>query len=47
MEQGELEAAVQLSELDEPLRALSTEKLIRIRRTGNLTEIDVGHQRLR
>jgi serine/threonine protein kinase len=47
IEQGELEAAVHLSELDEPLRALSTEKLIRIRRTGNLTEIDVGHQRLR
>jgi serine/threonine protein kinase len=47
VEQSELEAAAELFELDEPLRSLTAERLVRIRRTGNLTEIDVTHPLLR
>jgi hypothetical protein len=39
--------ALELFESDEPLRALRMERLIRIRKTGDLQEIDVYHPRMR
>ncbi|HLJ75702.1 MAG TPA: serine/threonine-protein kinase, partial [Thermoanaerobaculia bacterium] len=39
--------ALELFESDEPLRALLSERLIRIRKTGDLQEIDVYHPRMR
>ncbi|HEY6843507.1 MAG TPA: serine/threonine-protein kinase [Thermoanaerobaculia bacterium] len=39
--------ALELFESDEPLRALRAERLIRIRKTGDLQEIDVYHPRMR
>ena len=38
---------LELFESDEPLRALRRERLIRIRKTGDLQEIDVYHPRMR
>ncbi len=39
--------SLELFEVDEPLRTLSHERLIRMRRTGDLREIDVYHPRMR
>jgi serine/threonine protein kinase len=41
------ESTLELFEIDEPLRTLSNESLIRLRRTGDLREIDVYHPRMR
>jgi hypothetical protein len=40
-------STLELFETDEPLRALRAERLIRIRKTGDLQEIDVYHPRMR
>jgi hypothetical protein len=45
--EGEVEQALELFESDEPLRTLTRERLIRLRRTGDLLELDVYHPRLR
>ena len=42
-----LESGLELIEADEALRSLAAQRLVRVRRTGNLTEIDVYHDRLR
>ena len=42
-----LQTSLELFEMDEPLRTLSNERLIRVRRTGDLREIDVYHPRMR
>jgi eukaryotic-like serine/threonine-protein kinase len=39
--------ALELFESDEPLRSLRRERLIRVRKTGDLQEIDVYHPRIR
>jgi hypothetical protein len=39
--------ALELFESDEPLRALRGERLLRVRKTGDLQEIDVYHPRMR
>ena len=39
--------ALELFETDEPLRALRHERLVRVRKTGDLQEIDVYHPRMR
>src|SRR5262249_51341892 len=39
--------ALELFEIDEPLRALRRERLLRVRKTGDLQEIDVYHPRMR
>jgi len=39
--------ALELFESDEPLRTLRRERLIRVRKTGDLQEIDVYHPRIR
>jgi len=38
---------LELFESDEPLRALRRERLVRVRKTGDLQEIDVYHPRMR
>jgi hypothetical protein len=43
----EAEQRLELFEIEEPLRALINERLIRIRRTGDLLEIDVYHPTMR
>ena len=47
VEQNELEQTLELIESDEALRSLSAQRLIRITRTGNLTEVAPFHERLR
>lgn len=42
-----VQTTLELFEMDEPLRTLSNERLIRLRRTGDLREIDVYHPRMR
>ena len=42
-----VERKLELFESDEPLRTLTRERLIRLRRTGDLRELDVYHPRLR
>ena len=42
-----VERRLELFESDEPLRTLTRERLIRLRRTGDLLELDVYHARLR
>ncbi len=42
-----VERRLELFESDEPLRTLTRERLIRLRRTGDLLELDVYHPRLR
>jgi hypothetical protein len=42
-----VERKLELFESDEPLRTLTRERLIRVRRTGDLRELDVYHPRLR
>jgi hypothetical protein len=42
-----VERGLELFESDEPLRTLTREQLIRLRRTGDLLELDVYHPRLR
>ena len=42
-----VERNLELFESDEPLRTLTRERLIRLRRTGDLLELDVYHPRLR
>ena len=39
--------ALELFESDEPLRTLRRERLVRVRKTGDLQEIDVYHPRMR
>ena len=39
--------ALELFETDEPLRTLRRERLVRVRKTGDLQEIDVYHPRMR
>jgi hypothetical protein len=39
--------ALELFEIDEPVHSLTREHLIRSRRTGDLHEIDVYHERMR
>jgi eukaryotic-like serine/threonine-protein kinase len=46
-EQSLLEQQLELFEIDEPLRSLVAERLVRLRRTGNLSEVDLYHPRLR
>jgi eukaryotic-like serine/threonine-protein kinase len=43
----EIEERLELIETDEPLRTLSRERLIRVRRTGDLHEVDLYHPRMR
>jgi eukaryotic-like serine/threonine-protein kinase len=43
----EVERRLELFESDEPLRSLTRARLIRLRRTGGLLELDVYHPRLR
>ncbi len=43
----EAERALELFEIDEPVRSLANERLLRVRVTGNLREIDVYHPRIR
>ena len=43
----EIEKKLELIETDEPLRTLSREHLIRVRRTGDLHEIDLYHPAMR
>ena len=47
VEQNQLEQTLELIESDEALRSLSAQRLIRIRRTGNLAEVSPFHERLR
>jgi serine/threonine protein kinase len=42
-----IERSLELFESDEPLRALTRARLIRLRRTGHLLELDVYHPRMR
>jgi eukaryotic-like serine/threonine-protein kinase len=43
----EAERALELFEIDEPVRSLANERLVRVRVTGDLREIDVYHPRIR
>lgn len=45
--EDEVERRLELFESDEPLRSLSRARLIRLRRTGGLFELDLYHPRLR
>ena len=47
LEESVAAAALELFEIDEPLRTLARERLIRTRLTGDLIEIDVYHPRMR
>jgi hypothetical protein len=47
LEEGVVADALELFETDEPLRSLTRERLVRVRRTGDLHEIDVYHPRMR
>ena len=47
VEEGVAADALELFETDEPLRSLTRERLVRLRRTGDLHEIDVYHPRMR
>ena len=47
VEESEVRSGLEIFEIDEPMRALAREHLVRIRRTGNLSEIDVYHARMR
>lgn len=47
MPEEEVERALELFESDEPLRSLTRARLIRLRRTGDLFELDLYHPRLR
>jgi hypothetical protein len=47
LEEGVAADALELFETDEPLRSLTRERLVRVRRTGDLHEIDVYHPRMR
>jgi len=38
---------LELFEIDEPLRALTASHLIRVRRTGDLAELEMYHSRIR
>lgn len=42
-----IERSLELFEVDEPLRALTRARLIRLRRTGHLLELDLYHPRMR
>jgi hypothetical protein len=42
-----IEETLELFESDEPFRSLTRERLVRLRRTGDLLELDVYHPRLR
>lgn len=42
-----IEEALELFESDEPFRSLTRDRLVRLRRTGDLLELDVYHPRLR
>jgi hypothetical protein len=43
----EIERRLELFESDEPLRSLTRARLVRLRRTGDLFELDLYHPRLR
>lgn len=47
MAEDEVERRLELFESDEPLRTLTRERLVRLRRTGDLFELDLYHPRLR
>ena len=47
IEESAAAEALELFEIDEPLRTLARERLIRTRLTGDLIEIDVYHPRMR
>ncbi len=47
LEEGVAEDALGVFDIDEPVRALTREHLIRSRRTGDLHEIEVYHSRMR
>ena len=47
LEQSAVEESLELFEIDEPTRSLAAQRLVRVRRTGDLSEIDVYHDRLR
>ena len=47
VDENVLEQQLELIDADEPLRTLSRERLIRVRRTGDLHEIDIYHPRMR
>jgi serine/threonine protein kinase len=47
LSEDEVERRLELFESDEPLRSLTRARLIRLRRTGDLFELDVYHPRLR
>src|SRR5438105_2324287 len=47
VEEGAAANALELFETDEPLRSLTRERLVRVRRTGDLLEVDVYHPRMR
>jgi hypothetical protein len=47
VEEGDLEQKLELFETDEALRSLAAQRLVRLRRTGNLSEIAPYHDRLR
>jgi hypothetical protein len=46
LSEEEVERRLDLAESDEPLRALVRARLIRLRRTGDLFELDLYHPRL-
>jgi serine/threonine protein kinase len=47
LEEWLVEDSLELFEIDEPVRTLTRERLVRTRRTGDLQEIDVYHPRMR
>ncbi|MFL6248279.1 MAG: protein kinase domain-containing protein [Thermoanaerobaculia bacterium] len=47
MPEDEVERRLELFESDEPLRTLTRARLVRLRRTGDLCELDLYHPRLR
>lgn len=47
VDEAEVRSRLELFEIDEPMRTLARDHLIRLRRTGNLSEIDVYHPRIR
>ena len=47
MSEDEVERRLELFESDEPLRTLTRARLVRLRRTGDLFELDLYHPRLR
>ncbi|HEU4888709.1 MAG TPA: AAA family ATPase, partial [Thermoanaerobaculia bacterium] len=47
MAEDEVERRLELFESDEPLRTLTRARLVRLRRTGDLFELDLYHPRLR